>query len=95
MTGFVEYVYSAMTVPYCMNPPGSFLAVPPTVRRSTFSGRNADADGHGLSVFPAGAYAFVELQIVADHRNAGQHIGAIADQRGAFDRRGDLPSSIM
>ena len=28
---------------------------------------NADADRYGLTIFAAGAYAFVELQIVADH----------------------------
>ena len=52
-------------------------------------GRDADAHGHGLSVFPAGAYAFVEFQIVAHHGNASQNIGAVANQSCAFDRGGD------
>ena len=55
-----------------------------------FDGRNAHADRHGLSVFAAGADAFVEFQIVADHRDARQHVGTVADQRCAFDRRGNL-----
>ena len=49
-----------------------------------------DADGHGLSVFAAGADAFVELKVVADHRHAGEDVRTVADQRGAFDRSGDL-----
>jgi len=32
-----------------------------------FYGRNADAYGDGLAIFAAGADAFVELQVVADH----------------------------
>src|SRR5512133_3254704 len=53
-------------------------------------GWNADTDGHGLAVFAAGAYAFVELQIVADHRYACEDVRAVADQRGAPDGSGDL-----
>jgi hypothetical protein len=33
-------------------------------------GRHTNTNRHGLPVFAAGANAFVELQIVADHRNS-------------------------
>jgi hypothetical protein len=62
-----------------MNPLLSRLAVPPTVIAIDFNGRDANADGNGLSIFAAGADAFVEFQIVADHRNPRQHIGSVAD----------------
>src|SRR5208283_667419 len=55
-----------------------------------FYRRNAYADRHCLAVLAAGAYAFVEFEIVAYHRDARQHIGAVANQRGAFNWRGDL-----
>src|SRR5258708_39929668 len=55
-----------------------------------FECRDADAYGHGLSVFAAGSYAFVEFEVVADHRNSRQYVGTIADQRRAFDGGGDL-----
>src|SRR5271166_3147000 len=55
-----------------------------------FDGRNADADRDGLAVFAAGADAFVEFQIVADHGDASEHVGAVADQGCALDRGGDL-----
>src|ERR1039457_7014095 len=54
------------------------------------NGRNTDADWNGLSIFAAGAHPFIEFQIVAHHRNPGQHIGSVADQGCAFDRSGDL-----
>src|ERR1022692_3417098 len=55
-----------------------------------FNGRDAHAYRDSLPIFAAGAYAFVEFQIVADHRDMRQHIRAIADQRSALDRRGDV-----
>ena len=55
-----------------------------------FNRRDADAYWDGLAVFAAGADAFVEFQIVADHRDSRQNVGAVADQRRAFDGRGDL-----
>src|SRR4029077_20595180 len=54
--------------------------------------RNANADWNGLTVFAAGSDAFVELQVVAHHRNPRQHIRAIANQRRPFDGRRDLPT---
>src|SRR5271157_1186482 len=51
---------------------------------------NADTDWNSLAVFAAGADAFVELEVVPNHGNARQHVGTVADQRCAFDRRGDL-----
>ena len=77
-----------------MKPPVSFLRGSADGQAIHFDRRDADADRHRLSVFAAGADAFVELQIVAHHRDARQHVGAVADQRRALDRRGDLPSSI-
>jgi hypothetical protein len=58
------------------------------------SGRLADADRHALTVLAAGADAVVEPQIVADHRDLGQRVGAVADQGRALDRGPTLPSSI-
>src|SRR5260370_5218878 len=55
-----------------------------------FNCRDADADRNGLSIFAAGAHAFIEFQIVADHRNARQHIGSVADQGCALDGGRDL-----
>src|ERR1700693_3725982 len=51
---------------------------------------NADAHGDGLSVFAAGADAFVEFQIVAHHGDTGEDVGAVADQRGALDGCGHV-----
>src|SRR5437899_1110321 len=51
---------------------------------------DADADGNRLSIFAAGADAFIEFQIVADHRNPRQHIGSVADQGCALDGGRDL-----
>src|ERR1700674_6130109 len=55
-----------------------------------FNRWDAAADGNSLSIFAAGADAFIEFQIVADHRNPRQHIGSIADQGCALDRGGNL-----
>src|SRR5215217_713663 len=41
---------------------------------------------HALPFLAARADAFIQLQIVADHRDAREDIGAVADQRGAFER---------
>ena len=53
-------------------------------------GRLADADGHALAVLAAGADAGVEGHVVADHGNAGERVGAVANQRRALDRGADL-----
>src|SRR5438876_7528915 len=55
--------------------------------------RNPYAYRYRLSVLAAGADAFVESQIVTDHRDASQHVGPIADQRSTFDRCRDLAIS--
>src|SRR5919109_3672027 len=54
--------------------------------------RQPHTDGHRLPILAAGAHPLVELQIIPDHRDAGQHVGTIADQRGAFHRARDLAS---
>src|ERR1700730_9049122 len=53
-------------------------------------GWNADSDGNGLSVFAAGADAFIELQIIAYHGHTSKNVWAVADQSGALDRGGDV-----
>ena len=45
---------------------------------------------HTLSVFAAGADAVIEREIVADHRDLGHRVGAIADQCSALDRGADF-----
>src|SRR3954468_816104 len=50
----------------------------------------ADADRHALPFLAAGADAFVELEVVADHADARQYIGPVADERGALDGRTEL-----
>src|SRR6266404_3978803 len=55
-----------------------------------FNCRDAYAYGNGLSIFAAGADAFIEFQIVADHRNPRQHIRSVADQGCALDGGRDL-----
>src|SRR5271167_430151 len=49
-------------------------------------GRLADADRDALALLAAGADAGIEGEVVADHCYPGQHVGAIADERGALDR---------
>src|ERR1700678_2871414 len=53
--------------------------------------RNADAARYGLPGFTAGANAFVEFQVIADHRNPSENIGAVSDQCRSLDRSCDLP----
>src|ERR1700761_9322494 len=53
-------------------------------------GRLTDTDRHALAVLAAHADALVQRQVVADHRHAREYVRAAADQRGAFDRAGDL-----
>ena len=53
-------------------------------------GGHADADGNALTVFAAGADAFVERQIVADHRYIFQSFRAVADQGRVANGGGDL-----
>src|ERR1043166_7711342 len=50
----------------------------------------ADAHRYALAVLAAGADAFVERKIVADHGDAGERVGTVADQHRALDRRADL-----
>src|SRR5208282_540161 len=47
--------------------------------------RQTHAHRHRLAVLAAGPDAGVEREVVADHRDASQYVGAIADKRGAFD----------
>src|SRR5262245_63473094 len=52
--------------------------------------RLTHAHGHALPFLAAGADAIVELQVVAHHADAREHVGAVADQRGALDGRAQL-----
>ncbi len=49
-------------------------------------GRLTHADGHALAFLAAGTHAAVQPQIVADHAHAGERVGAVANQCGAFHR---------
>ncbi len=64
--------------------------VPPTTMRSSLMVGMPDADGHALAFLAAGADAFIEAQIVADHRDILERLGAVADERCVLDRRGDF-----
>src|SRR5271169_2227359 len=48
---------------------------------------NPNADWHRLSILAAGADALIELQVAAHHRNFGQHIRPVANQRRVLQRR--------
>src|SRR6266850_1340187 len=52
-------------------------------------GWNADADGHALPIFAAGAYTFIELKVVSDHGDAGEGVGTVSDESGVLYWRGD------
>src|SRR6516165_8203637 len=51
--------------------------------------RLTDADRNALAVLAAGADAIVELQVVADHRDARQNVGTVPDERRALEWRAD------
>src|SRR5271165_946318 len=52
--------------------------------------RHAYANRHALPFFAAGAHAFVELEIVAHHRDVLERLGSVANQRGVAHWSGDL-----
>src|ERR1700687_1107759 len=52
--------------------------------------RQADTNGHRLTILAARADAFVEVQIVTHHTDALEHIGTVADQCGTLDWPRDL-----
>jgi hypothetical protein len=72
------------------------------VRRRTLGARAADRqsvdpdggqshpDRDRSSVLAAGSDSGIELQIVAHHRDAREHVGAVADKGRALDRPGHL-----
>src|SRR6202045_3870147 len=47
--------------------------------------RLTDADGNALPILAAGSNTVVELQVVADHRDARQHVRTIADEGRALE----------
>src|SRR6185503_1273912 len=52
--------------------------------------RQSDADRHGLPFLPTGADPFVQLQIMADHRDLRQNLRPTPNQCRSFDRLGHL-----
>src|SRR5688500_4650239 len=53
-------------------------------------GRLTDAHRHALPFLAAGPDAFVELEIVAHHAHACEHIWPVTNERGALQRRAEL-----
>src|SRR4051794_15967788 len=53
-------------------------------------GRDSYAYWDGLAVFAAGAHAFVQFQVAANHRHTREDVRAIADQRGILNGSGNL-----
>src|SRR4051812_838608 len=45
---------------------------------------------NALAFFAACSDTIVELQIVTHHAHASEHVGAVADERGTFQRRPEL-----
>ena len=52
--------------------------------------RRPDADRHRLAILAAGPGPVRELEVAAQHRHLAQHVGAVADQVGPLERRGQL-----
>src|SRR6185436_1807883 len=48
------------------------------------------ADRHALAFLAAGAHASVQRHVIADHADASECIGTIANDGRAFNRIGDL-----
>jgi general secretion pathway protein A len=92
--GMHELAYTRADLPAARPTKPRVQPVPPTVSAVDAQRRLADADRDALPFLAAGADAVVELEVVADHRHARQHVGAVADQRGALDRRVIRPFSI-
>ena len=55
-----------------------------------FQGRLPDTHGDTLAIFATGAYSGIKGKIITDHADAGQDIGTVADQGGAFNGAGQL-----
>ena len=68
-------------------------AVPPTVRPSISRVGWPTPAGIDLAALAAHADALVELEVVADALDPGQHRRAVADQGRALDRLGDLAAA--
>jgi len=55
-----------------------------------FDGRNSNSDRDRLTVLAAGAYTFIEFQVITYHGDPSQHVRAVADQCCALDWCGNL-----
>src|SRR5439155_26320853 len=58
--------------------------------RRDLDGGATDADRNVLTVLAAGPDAVRHLDVVAEHGDLAENVGAVADQVHAFQRRGDL-----
>ena len=88
--GSAEEVAAFQSKTYCMKPPGSFLAVPPTVRRSTFNVGMPTPTGTAwpsLPQVPTPSSSFRSLPTMLTRVSTS---GPLPIKRGAFDRGGDL-----
>ena len=68
---------------------GAHPSVPPTVRSSMRIVGRPDADRHATGRPCRRCRRRVEREVVADARDARQHVGAVADQRRALHRRAE------
>src|ERR1019366_2872412 len=74
---------------YPCNPrlPFGLPASPPDGEPVYLERGNTHADWHRLSILATGPDTLVELQIAADHRDSGQHIWSIPNERRVLQRR--------
>src|SRR5664280_819791 len=72
----------------CRDPLRTALPASPTDSEPVYLQRgNAHTNWHRLSILAAGPDTLVELQIAADHRDSGQHIWPVSDERRVLQRR--------
>src|ERR1039458_2816091 len=74
---------------YPRNPrlPFGLPASPPDGEPVYLERGNTHADWHRLSILATGPDTLVELQIAADHRDPGQHVWPVSDERRVLQRR--------
>src|SRR5690606_35983902 len=58
--------------------------------RGDLHGRTADAHRHALPILAAGPDPVGGLEVVAEHDDLAHHVGAVADEVHALERRRDL-----
>src|SRR5690348_11434204 len=75
-------------------PAGSFpvtLPLPGAADRQILhlQGRLTYPHGNALPVFAAGSDAVIQLEVIADHGDPGQHVRTVTDERRPFQGRAD------